>query len=514
MPTLELLDLLKSHLTAGTPATGDKTVFYDSSLDALRSYDPSTVGSSVGGVFDVKAQFGAVGNGTTNDATAFHNALLAAVAVGGGAIIVPKGDYLISSNVSIDLAATVIKIVGYGGCSNIRVSTGPGVNGFTFSNPSETFIIEDLVFTGNTGVYEDAGNVIAISSSSVISKVVLNRVSFYGLRTPNGAILSVTGGTLFLRDSKFLGCGADSGVGTSIVHLANWRGCVISGVDFFDYGSLNGVYYSKTGVSPGLAWIYIGEPASSTFSGSEQTGIIVEDCRFDEGIANAAILAPTNRAVTGNFIHSLAVSRCAFNVNNLGGAGIITQNVNHIDILDSVFGWASASQAVMVSAKDAISLLLHNVDYGTAFSGDIWIETPTYNATTLTIDNARFHNLVAASTICLRWPGYRKIYNRVIAAGTYSMASLEPIPIGTFTDGDTSPSVRLSDRFTATNTNPTTITNFDDGSDGQRIVIVCTDGNTTIAQNSNIKNQSGANINPSANTSRAYENYSGVWYEQ
>jgi hypothetical protein len=57
----------------------------------------------------------------------------------------------------------------------------------------------------------------------------------------------------------------------------------------------------------------------------------------------------------------------------------------------------------------------------------------------------------------------------------------------TFGNGDTTPDVSSGDIYSTNNTNPTTITTFDNGHAGQVIRIVFTDANTTIAESGNIK---------------------------
>jgi hypothetical protein len=56
-----------------------------------------------------------------------------------------------------------------------------------------------------------------------------------------------------------------------------------------------------------------------------------------------------------------------------------------------------------------------------------------------------------------------------------------------FDDGDTTPSVKGKTLFSAENTSATVITNFDDPSTGQEITIHFTNGNTTIAESSNVR---------------------------
>lgn len=52
--------------------------------------------------------------------------------------------------------------------------------------------------------------------------------------------------------------------------------------------------------------------------------------------------------------------------------------------------------------------------------------------------------------------------------------------LGTYTPGDTTPSVARFNYMSITNGGPTTITNFDDGYAGQLLVLTFTDSNTTV----------------------------------
>lgn len=58
-------------------------------------------------------------------------------------------------------------------------------------------------------------------------------------------------------------------------------------------------------------------------------------------------------------------------------------------------------------------------------------------------------------------------------------------PIATFTNGDTTPSVLGASSFKTANAGATSITNFDDGYEGQVITIVAQDANTRIINNAN-----------------------------
>ena len=81
-----------------------------------------------------------------------------------------------------------------------------------------------------------------------------------------------------------------------------------------------------------------------------------------------------------------------------------------------------------------------------------------------------------------------------------------------FTNGDTTPSVAMHCIYDTANTNPTTITNFDDGIDGQ-IIRIRADTNTTITHGTNIFCTGGSNITCSANVIYSFQKRRGYWYQ-
>jgi len=68
-----------------------------------------------GHIINVKADYGAVGNGTTNDATALQNAINA-VPAGGGIVFFPQGSY--RTNVGLTVAQSSVTFMGVGWDSN------------------------------------------------------------------------------------------------------------------------------------------------------------------------------------------------------------------------------------------------------------------------------------------------------------------------------------------------------------------------------------------------------------
>ena len=69
---------------------------------------------------------------------------------------------------------------------------------------------------------------------------------------------------------------------------------------------------------------------------------------------------------------------------------------------------------------------------------------------------------------------------------------------GTFSDGDTTPSVSSGNKFRTSNTGATSITTFDDGTNGQTVRVLVQDANTTFVHSASF-NLGGANIVAAAN---------------
>lgn len=72
-------------------------------------------------------------------------------------------------------------------------------------------------------------------------------------------------------------------------------------------------------------------------------------------------------------------------------------------------------------------------------------------------------------------------------------------PFQTFADGDTTPAVGDGVCFKTANTGATTISDFDDGLDGQFIVVVINDSDTTVDfTSSGLKGNGGGDWSPAA----------------
>mgnify|MGYP000736927777 CR=1 FL=1 len=102
------------------------------------------------------------------------------------------------------------------------------------------------------------------------------------------------------------------------------------------------------------------------------------------------------------------------------------------------------------------------------------------------------------------------------AGGTSWSSSLgegSPISFVTFANTDTTPSVKGWSWGRANNVTPTTITDFDDGYEGQKLALMFSTGSTTITHGTNIFLTTGANITPSINDTLNIMRIDGKWYE-
>jgi hypothetical protein len=86
--------------------------------------------------------------------------------------------------------------------------------------------------------------------------------------------------------------------------------------------------------------------------------------------------------------------------------------------------------------------------------------------------------------------------------------------IGIYTDGDTTPSVVGTNVLVITNAGAVTITNFDDGFSGQEVTLQFSDANTTIQDNANVQLSSGANFVSTANDTLTLIKSGSVWFEK
>lgn len=142
-------------------------------------------------VYDVKADFGAKGDGTTDDTAAFSAAVAAIAAdAKGGRLYVPRGTYKITSTISMDRSAnsalgrvsiygqdensTLVTYTGAGACFSIKNNQAPA-----FEQSASYQVIENMTIVGTNAVGSSA---ITVDLAAFITFRNLNIQAFeYGM---------------------------------------------------------------------------------------------------------------------------------------------------------------------------------------------------------------------------------------------------------------------------------------------------------------------------------------------
>jgi uncharacterized protein (TIGR03437 family) len=335
---------------------------------ATRSRHASTAGATV---TISLADYGAVGDGVTDDGPALESALNGLADAGGGNLFVPDGHYAITTPVSVDFSgrASSVTIQGtpssspdsapgdFGRGLNLTaeflIKTGETQNAITLRNLA-TLLVEDLVFIGDPAARDDAKIVLTVSS---VDDAMIRRCEFYGLATlvENGAIVYAEGSGLQITDSAFLGCAGNSGFYTSIVQIYDWKQISVTGTRFADYGTRPG-FYSKTPYMSPFAWVSVGGAAPLT-DVSPRRDVIIKDVLFDEGCYYALSVRPDLFPVpNGGAISLVYLSKLYVNVNNLGEVALRIHYVDNVFIEGSHFGWSHNTRGAMQLAyvKNAV----------------------------------------------------------------------------------------------------------------------------------------------------------------
>jgi Pectate lyase superfamily protein len=466
---------------------------------------------------NVKDDYGAVGNGSTNDTTAFNNAIAAVKAAAVGYrpyIYVPEGRYILSPLNTIDFSG--LRIVGAGadrgdengGGTQLRM-TGSSGSLFTLgtydSTPAslwegtaEGFTLESLGISGNEA-----------------------NMAGEGSRT-NTAITDNGSGSLYLRNVSILGCryGVKANYGSDI---SRYDFC------FFTYCDVA---------------MYLGEASNQNML----TGVNVMACR--EGIVTEGVSHLTIEH--GNFIDPLL---SAVQIEKLATprSGLATsenfRNEGSIVISDTLFesgagygdGNRQPANGHVRTYSDADSSYPRGVHIrnprlvsggsGTPSWAFFHVETGRFHTLTdLAISGSQIDSVVKRGTNGAHilqertrtgdGSTVRPLWRNRDESCIYRGASGDA---NEFANGDTTPDVSgettsqtwTSDAtyFQASNSSPTSITNFDKPYRNQRIVVRFTNGNTTIVNGSTIKNRSGANLTPATDTVYEWVYQGGAWYE-
>lgn len=394
---------------------------------------------STGGEINVR-DYGAVGDGVTDDTAAFEAVVAALKASAGGKVYIPAGTYKCTRPIVWPYHYGSIVIEGEGAKSLIYYTATDGTDCWKIPqwiNTTEgnstlrydiSFVIRDLALKGAGKLTATTGNGLTIYNTMTVSIDSLTIYHFgggSGINNQGGQMVGIY--RCFLTENKYG------------IHLRD----SYPGTSPDDYYVLNSNNVSmrdchiQHNVSHG---VYISLP-----SGGSKAIQTVLDNDVIQGNGGAAVYA-----VDFNF---LTIRNCYFETNQT--AGVVAD----------------------IYTVDGYWLTVENCNSNS--------EDPDYISLDISgVEQAYFRHNSCIKTFYRSGSGYFTTIQSSLSnhsdAGVYNRYDMPPVD-ATFTDGDTTPSVIGNNYYNVINTNPTTITNFDNGRAWQEIYIrILDDGKTTF----------------------------------
>ena len=321
------------------------------------------------------ADFGAVGDGQTDDGPALQAALDAVIAAGGGTLNVPAGRYAIvtpvvaigppGSDVPLEIlgvpSTTPIAGPHDGGyaltrgldlVSEFAPKTGDQQIALTFQG-FRSLLIRDIGFIGSGAVATDAQVTLAIS---YVPDAVVRHCEFYGIASlgPGGSIIQAWHSGLSVEQTAFLGCTANSGLYTPIIQNWEWERITVEDTIFADYGQ-RAELYGKMGYGAPLCWVSVGHPAERT-PDSPRREVVLRNLFLDEGGWQGITVHPARYQYQFVPLDLFYATNLYVNVSNFWQTGLSLSGTQRVLVENSLFTWSDrADSAVHVlDAQDAI----------------------------------------------------------------------------------------------------------------------------------------------------------------
>jgi len=309
--------------------------------------------------------FGATGDGTTDDAPAFQKALDALAAAGGGTLFIPEGKYVITTPVSRNFTglASSITITGVESLTMPAPPTAPGSDlCLGLDLPTEVYprtgeanvaisisglqnlVVKDIAFVGTPTARTDAAVTLLLTD---IDKAQVRHNEFYGLLTlvPGGGIVKAVRTDLEISLSKFLGSTATSGWCIPLVENLEWRGITVTDTTFLDYGCRPN-FFSKIGISAPISWINVGNAAPPT-NLSPRREVVLRNVFFDEGGYWGLSVLPYRYLPESAPVDLVYVTGLYMNVSNFGPFGHQIYDARRVLIEKSQYGWSHNALAAI-----------------------------------------------------------------------------------------------------------------------------------------------------------------------
>ncbi len=282
--------------------------------------------------------YGATGDGVTDDAPAFRAASDAARTNVRSLILVPAGTYRMAS-IDVTLNAICefgdtnpafyyrwVLLLGEGSASKVFMDLGNQTHvGFSFGNLYQGRI-DNLTFVGNPNHFSDVGNV--LYGVNTFQNFIVSHCLFAGVGA--SSIVQSYGSRMQLEFCHFA---ASAGTVANVL-AANSVGTRIENCNFEDIATFPGIY-QKVGTGPNQtippAWI-LADTVSDTY-----LGFSVEHCMLDENALQAIVVNNTSfPGVTGRSVRIFDSFCAACAIPAAIGVPVI-QVSNIVDVvLDSV----------------------------------------------------------------------------------------------------------------------------------------------------------------------------------
>ena len=297
---------------------------------------------------------------------------------------------------------------------------------------------------------------------------------------------------------------------SSLTDSGNWSWVLVTGDDF----SMRGMTIDCNGANQTHVFNGVQVGAMSSAAAFSAARANISDCVFKNGYGSALVIGKCKDAITNNnrFYDMNGAS------GNPGEAQVWTWSVNSKaqgNTVDKLVGVPSgaftfsvwdvawyikgASYLTLVDntvkdARNAVANLYNDIDHLTI------VENTVYNS-----------NNPSAPPIS----DYSDSNTNYLVKDNNGITDSD-LTWTTLTNNSATPNVAGGKRFVAANSNPTTITNFLGGVEGQEITITFTNGNTTIDRTNAYLMEvggSGANFTGAAYNTITLVRKSGVWLE-
>ena len=373
--------------------------------------------------FNVK-EYGALGNGSNNDAPGIQAAINAAAIAGGGIVYIPAGVYILNQTLNIP-AGEGLTIQGSGWGTSLKLGNNVNTYALTFGGTDTRITVRDLEIDGN--YLQQSGVSGGINGAGAIACLFSN-IHFTFCRDESLLLAGLTGGA-FGHVNRVIGCLFDQTTGSA----GSGRGVHMTSNDenqiiFCDFEFLGGAgsnaasIYDESGTnfinscnfvngannSKGI-WIQNAKSTKVTncnFDGlsgdnvfiAGQRCIVSNNTFFSPGIAGTAGQASgvylefgtSANVIVGNMIASApgaGVSRDAIRESSSGGGG--NNNISH-NMIVTDGAWSFAA----LDLSGAGSTVIGNTGTPTAGQATLVAGTVTVSTSAITTNS-----VVVASAI-------------------------------------------------------------------------------------------------------------------